>query len=273
MGRASSSKRDRNRHLSDAEKARREAQASKVSKGDGLTRDRAGVVVLDDPETTFALQWRLSVPGSPQFRSPYPATASGKITANTEGDLMRDLLLTVIEQYGFQRNVRAIAGVIAHAVNAYPQAIRNELFRMIATGSGLAIYPTEVVLCAACGAERDTQSILDPHAPEGEQLEEEDCTVHNPNCPTQPQVDAEAMAAEPEGSEPIMRAGTPVEWVTRQGVYIDNPQLYAPLFKPTAVAEASEPEQPEQPEPEPIPLDRLDEEMTLPEEATGNCDD
>lgn len=241
MGKASSSK--RSRHLTDAEKARREEQHSdsfgvkRQQRKEEKMRDKRGVVVLDDPNTTFALRYDLNVPGGP-LRSPYAARTAGKLVANSEADLLRDTILTLLEQFGWAKFGAAASGVIAEAINNYPFQLRQEVFRHIAAGSGLNLFVTEVTSCVDCGEQRELVSLVNT---DGEDLEEQDVTVHKPGCPTHPQVDTDAIAAanegEIDGNDPPMRSGKEADWVTGPAVMIDTPVRYRPLFAPEATPE------------------------------------
>lgn len=261
MGKASSSKRAKH-HLTDAEKARREEQSQ--------SRSKSGPVILDDPNTTFSLRYDVSLPGGP-LRSPYPMKSSGKIRAEAAPDILRDFIITLAELLGWQKQVRASAGLIADAVNAFPLVIRQELFKLIAQGAGVTVIATEATVCKFCGVEQELVSLIDT---KGDDVEEQDVTNHAPECPTHPQVDTDAMAALPEGAEPVMRPGVPVEYTVVPATMIDNPVKYRPLYAAPSVPGRIDAEDEL---PEDIPQEKLDEPVefpnALPVPEAAACDD
>lgn len=209
---------------SSIEEARRKKQAAESpvkggTKGRAQRRrdQRAGVALLHDPHTTFRLKYELSVPGGP-LRDSNPAGFSGALTAETEADITRGIIVKLIEAFGYTAYGRAVTGMFAEIVNPLSGQLRSEILMQIAQGSGLHVYAKEVTSCIDCGAEQEVIDILDPNAEDGAQMEQQDVTQHEGECPG--------------GFGPVV-----AEWRTGPGIFIAHPYKYQPLMTPQSAGE------------------------------------
>ncbi len=215
---------------SKTERARRREQAAHAPKKSGpraerRRAERTGVAILHDPNTTFKLTYSMSVPGG-LLRGEHPEVHAGTLTAESEADLLRGIVVKAVEAFGFIRRdtPRAVTGLFAEMINPMSMALRQMILMQIAQGTGLSVYVMGITRCKDCGAEQDITEIIDPHAPEDAQLETQDTTVHAEgcptHCPTQPIIPNDPAECKP------------VEWETVPALMIDHPAKYQPLTAP-----------------------------------------
>lgn len=187
-----------------------------------------------DANTMFRLKFDIKAPGGP-LRSDHPSQLAGVIEARNESDLMRGVLVKLLDVYGYTPHDRAVSGVIGEVLNPLPRRLRGNIAFALIEGLGLSIGLDEEEVCddPKCGAVKERGIHPDPEnaacatdepcvkTPEGEHHEDcipmLDLTVHAPECHVHRETDKEA------------RPLRPAAYKREEVIVVNNPRHYEPL--------------------------------------------
>lgn len=119
-----------------------------------------------DPEKNWKLTYDLHVPPG-LMRGAYPGRVAGTVEAKDEADVLRGLVVAVMNAAGFSADQRAVVGTLAEVINPFSNSMRGGLAYAIIHGQGLEITEVDVKVCEECKAEY-TEKLLNFGA-EGEE--------------------------------------------------------------------------------------------------------
>jgi hypothetical protein len=189
-----------------------------------------------DPTTMFRLKYDIKAPGGP-LRSDHPSQIAGVIEARNEADLLRGILVRLLDTYGYTAHDRAVSGIVGEVFNPLPRRLRGNIAFALIEGLGLSIGLDEEDVCddLKCGAVKERGIHPDPEnaectsdepcvrTPEGGHHEDcipmLDLTVHAPECHVHREVDPENPA----------RPLRPAAYKREEVVVVNNPRHYEPL--------------------------------------------
>lgn len=221
---------------SNRERARRAKQSAEAGPGQGRgrklgaldPREKRRRKWAEHGEPDFKAGYDIKLPGG-LLRDPGESRRAGQVAGLSEADLLRGLILKAIDAFGYTPHARAVSGVLAEALNAFPKNIRGNLAFALINGTGLLIDTETVTVCADCGTEQERSL-----APEDMQPTEEDAepvlldtTPHAETCHVHRETDEEARPLrEPEFKE-------------EEAIVILTPPRYEPLNAPAPSPETT----------------------------------
>lgn len=191
-----------------------------------------------DPESEYRLTYTVEMPGGP-LRSEYPSSIRGTLIASTEAELLRAVLTTFSDAYGFLRSLPASVGLISDMLGPLGVSMRKAIAMNLMTGRGLQLREAMSRTCPVCGVEAEDHFMYDE---EGNVEKTTDVTAHDEEC------NYFKVADRPD----------PFPWKEEPAVYIDHPFKFMPVPTPQATEEISEEE--------------LQEEVQLPDAVTETED-
>lgn len=208
------------------------------------------------PATDFRLKYDITVPGG-HLRSDHAAQVAGTLDASSEADLLRGIIVKLLDVYGFTPHDRAVSGVVAEVFNPLPKRLRGSIAYALIEGLGLALILDDEDVCddPACGAVKEQAIHPDPPAdtPEEELPLMMDVTRHAAECHVHRETD-------PEHPERPLR---PASYKREPVVSIHNPRHYEPLTNKAIDPETGEVSEPLQvPETGGEPLSTVDADDT-----------
>lgn len=218
-------------------------------------KDTTPVIKRFDPASMFRLKYDLSVPGG-LLRDDNPVQVAGVLEARSEADLMRGIIVKLLDTYGFTPHDRAVQGIMGDVFNPLPKRLRGGIAFCLIEGHGLFVTLDEEDVCDDPKCAVIMERGIHPDPPEDTPEEELplliDITRHAPECHVNREVD-------PEHPERPLR---PATYKREPVVTIVNPRNYEPLTNKAIDPETGEVSEPLQvPEPE-----AGGDESTLPDE-------
>ena len=139
-----------------------------------------------DEQSHWKLRYDFSIPPH-LLRGKNPSRIAGAIEARDEADLLRGVIVTLMNAAQFSQDQRAVVGTIAEALNPFSKTMRGQLAYALIEGQGIVFSEDEVEVCSKCGAQKQQTIHPDP-APVAEENDEDDVemldtTQHTDTCP------------------------------------------------------------------------------------------
>lgn len=195
----------------------------------GITQTRAQQRAVAPP-TAFRLKYDITVPGG-HLRSDHDTRVAGTLDAASEADLLRGIIVKLLDTYGFTLHDRAVSGVLGDVLNPLPKRLRGLIAYAVIEGLGLSISLDDEDVCddPKCGAVLERAVHPDPpdDTPEEDLPLMMDVTRHAPEC----HVNRESDPERPEQSN------RPAAYKQEPVVSILNPRFYEPLNRGEQVPE------------------------------------
>jgi hypothetical protein len=185
-----------------------------------------GIIAANDPTKTFRLKFDINTPGG-HLRSAYPSQTSGVIEASNEADLMRGIIMKLLDHFGFTPHDTAVFGLFGEVLNPLSNRLRGGIAFALIEGLGLHISLDEEEVCddPKCGAVVERRIHPDPESLPDYSDDEDwsapliDVTRHAPECHVHREVD-------PEHPERPLR---PAAYKLEEVVTVRNPRHFEPL--------------------------------------------